>query len=223
MRSAPSWRRAAGWPWWAGGYIGLEVASTAKGLGLEVCVIEAENRLLGRVTAPEMSGYYARAHRARGVEVRLSATVGAFEGNGKVEGVRCGAEVIPADLVVVGIGVVPDTELAEAAGIACDDGIVVDERCATSAAPRPCGRGLHPPPEPHPRPHAAARIGAERDRAGEDRGGERRRHPGALRARPPGSGATSSTSSSRWSGSPTGTTPSCNAARWTRTTSRCST
>ena len=117
-----------------GGYIGLEVASTAKGLGLEVCVIEAENRLLGRVTAPEMSGYYARAHRARGVEVRLSATVGAFEGNGKVEGVRFGAEVIPADLVVVGIGVVPNTELAEAAGIACDDGIVVDERCATSAA-----------------------------------------------------------------------------------------
>ena len=116
-----------------GGYIGLEVASTAKGMGLEVCVIEAADRLLGRVTAPEMSAYYARAHRARGVDVRLSAAVDAFEGSGKVEGVRCGADLVPADLVVVGIGVVPDTELAEAAGLACDDGIVVDETCATSA------------------------------------------------------------------------------------------
>ena len=116
-----------------GGYIGLEVASTAKGLGLEVCVIEAADRLLGRVTAPEMSDYYARAHRARGVDVRLSAAVDAFEGGARIEGVRYGAEVVPADLVVIGIGVVPDVRLAESAGIACDDGIVVDERCATSA------------------------------------------------------------------------------------------
>ena len=116
-----------------GGYIGLEVASTAKGLGLEVCVIEAADRLLGRVTAPEMSDYYARAHRARGVDVRLSAAVDAFEGGARVEGVRCGADLVPADLVVIGIGVVPDVRLAESAGIACDDGIVVDERCATSA------------------------------------------------------------------------------------------
>ena len=116
-----------------GGYIGLEVASTAKGLGLEVCVIEAADRLLGRVTAPEMSDYYARACRARDVNVRLSASVGAFEGDGKVEGVRCGTEIIPADLVVIGIGVVPDVELAKSAGLPCDDGIVVDERCATSA------------------------------------------------------------------------------------------
>ena len=116
-----------------GGYIGLEVAATAKGMGLEVCVIEAADRLLGRVTAPEMSGYYARAHRARGIDVRLSAMVSAFEGETKVEGVRCGPDLIPADLVVIGIGVVPDTALAEAAGLPCDDGIVVDERCATSA------------------------------------------------------------------------------------------
>ena len=116
-----------------GGYIGLEVASTAKGLGLEVCVIEAADRLLGRVTAPEMSDYYARAHRARGVDVRLSAAVDAFEGGARIEGVRCGADLVPADLVVIGVGVVPDVRLAESAGIACDDGIVVDERCATSA------------------------------------------------------------------------------------------
>ena len=117
-----------------GGYIGLEIASTAKGLGLEVCVIEAADRILGRVTAPEMSAYYTRAHRARGVDIRLSTAVAAFEGDGTVEGVNCGAETIPADIVVIGIGIVPDVQLAVSAGIRCDDGIVVDERCATSAA-----------------------------------------------------------------------------------------
>ena len=117
-----------------GGYVGLEVASTAKGLGLRVCVLEAADRLLGRVTAPEMSGYYARAHRARGIDVRLSAGITAFEGGAAVEGVGLGGETIPADLVVVGVGIVPDTRLAESAGLRCDDGIVVDETCATSAA-----------------------------------------------------------------------------------------
>ena len=117
-----------------GGYIGLEVASTAKTLGLDVCVIEAQERLLARVTAPEMSAYYARAHRSRGVDVRLSAGVDAFEGQGAVESVNCGTESIPADVVVVGIGIVPDVRLAESAGLRCNDGIVVDEQCRTSAA-----------------------------------------------------------------------------------------
>ena len=117
-----------------GGYIGLEIASTAKGLGLEVCVIEAADRILGRVTAPEMSDYYTRAHRARGVDVKLSTAVAAFEGDGTVRRVACGTEAVPADVVVIGIGVVPEVRLAESAGIACDDGVVVDERCATSAA-----------------------------------------------------------------------------------------
>ena len=116
-----------------GGYIGLEIASTAKGLGLEVCVIEAADRILGRVTAPEMSDYYTRAHRSRGVDVRLSAAVTSFEGTGTVEGVNCGGETIPADVVVIGIGIVPEAEMAASAGIRCDDGILVDERCATSA------------------------------------------------------------------------------------------
>ena len=116
-----------------GGYIGLEIASTAKGLGLEVRIIEAADRILGRVTAPEMSDYYTRAHRARGVEIELSAAVASFEGNGAVRGVVCGVETIPADVVVIGIGIAPDVGLATSAGIHCDDGIVVDERCATSA------------------------------------------------------------------------------------------
>ena len=116
-----------------GGYIGLEIASTARGLGLEVCVIEAADRILGRVTAPEMSAYYTSAHRARGVDIRLSTSIVAFEGDGAVEAVDCGGETVPADVVVVGIGIAPEQELAAAAGIRCDDGIVVDERCATSA------------------------------------------------------------------------------------------
>ncbi len=116
-----------------GGYIGLEIASTAKGLGLEVCVVEAADRILGRVTAPEMSDYYTRAHRARGVDVRLSTALTSFEGDGTVRGVACAVETIPADVVVIGIGIVPEEELAASAGLRCDDGIVVDERCATSA------------------------------------------------------------------------------------------
>ena len=116
-----------------GGYIGLEIASTARGLGLEVCVIEAADRILGRVTAPEMSAYYARAHRARGVDVRLSTGIVSFEGDATVRGVVCAGETVPADVVVIGIGIVPDESLAASAGIPCDDGIVVDERCATAA------------------------------------------------------------------------------------------
>ncbi len=116
-----------------GGYIGLEIAATAKGLGLEVCVIEAADRILGRVTAPEMSDYYARAHRARGIDIRLATGIVAIEGDGTVSGVDCGSGTIPADVVVIGIGIVPEAGLAASAGIRCDDGIVVDERCATSA------------------------------------------------------------------------------------------
>ncbi|MBF2760550.1 MAG: FAD-dependent oxidoreductase [Ectothiorhodospiraceae bacterium AqS1] len=124
-----------------GGYIGLEVAATAKQAGLEVCVLEAAPRLLGRVTAPEMSEYYLAAHRSRGVDVRTQSAVSAFSGSGgdAIEAVECkgeggSIERIPADMVVVGIGVSPATELAEKAGLACDDGISVDEHCRTSDA-----------------------------------------------------------------------------------------
>ena len=116
-----------------GGYIGLEIASTARGMGLQVCVVEAADRILGRVTAPEMSAYYARAHRSRGVDIRLATGVVSFEGSGTVGGVNCGDETIPADIVVIGIGIEPDERLAASAGIPRDDGIVVDERCATAA------------------------------------------------------------------------------------------
>jgi len=78
-----------------GGYIGLEIASTARGLGMEVCVVEAADRILGRVTAPEMSAYYTRAHRARGVDVRLSTGIVSFEGAGRSEAWSARARPFP--------------------------------------------------------------------------------------------------------------------------------
>ena len=117
------------------GYIGLEVAAVARKRGLAVTVIEAQPRVLARVTGPDVSGYYEALHRARGVDLRLGAGVAGFEGaDGEVTGVRlAGGGTVPADLVVVGIGVVPNQEIAAEAGIACAGGIVVDEHCRTSA------------------------------------------------------------------------------------------
>lgn len=116
-----------------GGYIGLEVASVAVKYGLEVHVLEMEERILQRVTTPAMSAYYHQLHTGRGVHLHTSTTVTGFSGKGSVSAVECGDESIPADLVIVGIGIVPNTEIAEAAGIACDNGIVVDDHCRTSA------------------------------------------------------------------------------------------
>ena len=115
-----------------GGYIGLEVAAVGRELGLNVHVLEMEKRILQRVTTPEMSAYYHQLHEGRGVNIHTSTTVTGFAGDGKVEEVICGDQRFPADIVIVGIGVIPNTELAEAAGIHCDNGIVVDDHCRTS-------------------------------------------------------------------------------------------
>lgn len=115
-----------------GGFIGLEVAAVAVGLGLHVTVLEAAPRLLARVMPPAMSSWYEALHRAHGVTVRCDARVHGFEGDTQIRGVKVDDGSIPADLVIVGIGVVPNTELADAAGIDCDDGILVDEHCRTS-------------------------------------------------------------------------------------------
>jgi len=116
-----------------GGFIGLETAASARRRGCEVTVIEATDRLMGRAVAPEVGEYFETVHRDHGVDVRLSTKVARILGDGKVEGVELeGGEAIPADLVVVGIGIVPATELAEQAGIECDNGIVVDEYGRTS-------------------------------------------------------------------------------------------
>ncbi|MEM8983557.1 MAG: FAD/NAD(P)-binding oxidoreductase [Pseudomonadota bacterium] len=116
-----------------GGYIGLEAAATLRKRGLPVTVIEAADRVLQRVTSPEMSAFFERVHTEEGVDVRTSTGVTRILGTSHVTGVELadGAH-IDADLVIVGIGVVPNVELAEAAGIDCDDGIVVDELARTS-------------------------------------------------------------------------------------------
>ena len=116
-----------------GGYIGLEVASVSVKYGLEVHVLEMEERILQRVTTPEMSAFYHQLHTGRGVNIHTSTTVSGFTGNGAVSAVECGDESFPADLVIVGIGIIPNVETAEVAGIECNNGILVDDHCRTSA------------------------------------------------------------------------------------------
>lgn len=114
------------------GYIGLEAAASLRKLGIEVAVLEAADRVLQRVTAPEVSAFYDRVHREEGVDLRTGVGVAGFEGDGHVRAVRLadGTE-IPADLIVVGVGVLPNVELARDAGLAVQDGIVVDEHGRT--------------------------------------------------------------------------------------------
>ncbi len=118
-----------------GGYIGLEVAAVCRTLGLDVTVLEMEARVMSRVTAPAMSEFFEDVHAAAGVNIRTGVRVSAFEGPGRVERVAGAAgEAFPADVVVIGAGIVPHQELAAEAGLACDDGILVDE-CARTEDP----------------------------------------------------------------------------------------
>ena len=117
-----------------GGYIGLEVAATLRQLGLEVTVLEMADRVMNRVVAEPVSRYYEREHASHGVKIELDVGVLALQGdtNGRVCAVETNRGAIAANLVVVGIGVLPTDELAQNAGLACDNGIVVDEYCRTS-------------------------------------------------------------------------------------------
>lgn len=115
------------------GYIGLEAAAVGSQLGLKVTVLEAMPQVLSRVAGPEIGAFYTHIHRAAGTDIRLGARLEAFEGLGQVTGVRLhGGEIVPADLVLVGVGVLPNLELALEAGLVCGNGIVVDERMQTS-------------------------------------------------------------------------------------------
>ena len=117
-----------------GGFIGLEAAAVARSFGASVTVVEAADRLIGRAVAPVVSEFYRRAHERRGTTVLTSAAVTGFRAaDGRVGAVQLadGCE-LPADLVVVGVGVVPRTELAEKLGLECDGGIVVDSHARTS-------------------------------------------------------------------------------------------
>ncbi|MBT7375441.1 MAG: FAD-dependent oxidoreductase [Porticoccaceae bacterium] len=115
-----------------GGYVGLEVAAVASVAGLDVTVIETQDRILQRVTTPEMSDYYHNLHVERGVNIMLNKAVTGFEGTGSVSKVLCGDDSVDADLVIIGVGIVPNIEIAENAGIDCDNGILVDDHGQTS-------------------------------------------------------------------------------------------
>jgi 3-phenylpropionate/trans-cinnamate dioxygenase ferredoxin reductase subunit len=116
-----------------GGYIGLEVAAVARKLGLEVTVFEALDRVMARAVSRPLSDFYQRVHRDAGVRIHLNTPVEAFEGAGRLEAIRAGGERHQADLALVGIGIVPNVELAQETGLACNDGIVVDQHCGCTS------------------------------------------------------------------------------------------
>jgi 3-phenylpropionate/trans-cinnamate dioxygenase ferredoxin reductase subunit len=117
-----------------GGFVGLEAAAVARARGLEVTVVEALDRLIARAVAPVVSAFYKQAHERRGATVLLGTGVAGFRGeDGRVSSVLLSdGRELPADLVMVGVGVVPRTELAEQLGLECDGGIVVDRYARTS-------------------------------------------------------------------------------------------
>ncbi|MHA4836457.1 NAD(P)/FAD-dependent oxidoreductase [Sphingopyxis sp. MSC1_008] len=116
-----------------GGYIGLEAAAVLRKAGKKVVLLEALDRVLARVAGTELSRFYEREHREHGVDLRLGACVDAIEGEGHVTGVRLSdGEVIPADLVIVGIGIVPAVAPLIAAGAEGGNGVLVDRFCKTS-------------------------------------------------------------------------------------------
>jgi 3-phenylpropionate/trans-cinnamate dioxygenase ferredoxin reductase subunit len=116
-----------------GGFIGLEVAAAAKIRGADVTVIEAAGRLLGRSLPAVVAEDVAHLHRSRGVEIITEARISAMIGSTRIEAVELhDGRRIEATAVVIGIGIRPATELAQAAGIACDDGILADADCATA-------------------------------------------------------------------------------------------
>jgi 3-phenylpropionate/trans-cinnamate dioxygenase ferredoxin reductase subunit len=118
-----------------GGYIGLETAATCRKMGCEVTVLEMADRIMNRVVAPCVSAYFAADHAAHGIDIVCNTRVSALEGGASVERVVCAdGRVFPADLVIVGVGAVAAVDLAARAGLACDNGIVIDEFCRTSDA-----------------------------------------------------------------------------------------
>jgi 3-phenylpropionate/trans-cinnamate dioxygenase ferredoxin reductase subunit len=114
------------------GYIGLEVAASARKRGLEVTVLEAADRPMARTASPLLSGWFGAIHRGYGVDLQVSAPVDAILGESRATGVRLAdGEEIAADLVLVAAGLTPNVDLAQAAGLACDDGVLVDSSART--------------------------------------------------------------------------------------------
>ncbi len=148
-----------------GGFIGLEVASTCRENQVEATVLEGAERVMSRAVAPEVSRFYEAEHARHGVVIRCGVRVEAFlpdraaaaanPGTARVAAVlRAGGTEVPADFVLVSIGVTPNDALARDAGLACDNGILVNEYCQTSDpaiyAAGDCAR--------HPSPHYGGRV-----------------------------------------------------------------
>jgi 3-phenylpropionate/trans-cinnamate dioxygenase ferredoxin reductase subunit len=119
-----------------GGYVGLEVAAVLRQLGAQVTVVEAADRLLGRVTSPVVSEFFRRVHTEEGVDVRLATQVLEYHYvDGNVAAVRLSDDTtVPTDQLLIGIGMIPNDDLARAAGLDVDNGIIVDDLCRTSGA-----------------------------------------------------------------------------------------
>jgi len=116
-----------------GGYIGLEAAAVARKLGVEVTLVEMADRILGRVAAPETADYFRALHQSHGVTIREGVGLKRLTGDGRVTGAELtDGTTLPVDLVIAGVGIAPDTALAEAAGLAIDNGIAVDAQGRTS-------------------------------------------------------------------------------------------
>lgn len=116
-----------------GGFIGAEVAASCRERGLDVTMVEALGHPLEQALGPEIGALFAAIHRDHGVALRTGVAVAAIEGAGRVERVRLAdGSVIPADVVIVGIGVRPETAWLEGSGVELRDGVVCDERCATA-------------------------------------------------------------------------------------------
>lgn len=115
------------------GYIGLEVAAVCRTLGLDVTVVEMEDRVMSRVVSANVSDFFQLEHTNQGVKLMLSTGLEAFAGKRRLKLVITDTgQTIRTDMVIVGVGIVPNTELAADAGLAVDNGIVVDDQCQTS-------------------------------------------------------------------------------------------
>ncbi|MBP6012871.1 MAG: FAD-dependent oxidoreductase [Alphaproteobacteria bacterium] len=113
------------------GYIGLEVAAVAAKHKLKVTVLEALPRVMARATCPELSAFYQDVHTKAGVDIRLNTKLEAIEKNGAALSVKTSGGAVDADFVLIGIGIVPNVELAAEAGLKVDNGIVVDNHAQT--------------------------------------------------------------------------------------------
>ncbi len=116
-----------------GGYIGLEAAAVLTKLGCKVTLLEALDRVLARVAGPELSAFYEKEHRDHGVDLRTGVAIESFTGEGRIAGVKLAdGSIIPANAVIVGIGIVPSVAPLMAAGAKGANGVDIDDHCRTS-------------------------------------------------------------------------------------------